>query len=277
VRSRTPSEEQQNESTLLSHDYDRDLLDLLPPLHIIDAILDYYFEYCNWVYRHVNQRAFQIAWQKFKTGGYPDRIVLGTVAGVLAVCIRYLPPGHELLAGLSGSLVDEKYYLELSVEYYDVMKKALRRYQDETKVYTIELVELLLLRSHYLTFTKTDPEEIWTVRGQIVTIGTAMGLHRDPGKHRFSREAAERRRWAWWHIILHERSVLILLNLRAASSHPYFRCSGGKLFYLGDLYRSLHIILILNYHLIATQNLIHLVDSICLTLHFSDWPSSLVR
>jgi Fungal specific transcription factor domain len=182
------------------------LLDLLPPLHIIDAILDYYFEFCNWVYRHVNPPAFQNAWRRFKNGNYPDRIVLGTVAVLVALSIRYLPPGHELLSGLPG---DENYCTELSTQYYDVMKKALRRYQDETKVYTIELIELLLVRCHYLSFIKTDPEEIWAVRGECITIGTAMGLHRDPGENRFSRDVAERRRWAWWYVVLHERSVLL--------------------------------------------------------------------
>ena len=193
------------------NDYDRDLIELLPPLYIIDALLDYYFEYCNWVYKHVNKGTFQPAWEKFKNGAFPDRIVLATTAVLLALAIRYLPPGHELLASLPGPLTHEGHYTELSTQYYEVMKKALKRYQEKTKVYTLDLVELLLVRCHYLTFAKTDPEDIWAVRGELVTIGTAMGLHRDPGKSRFSRDTAERRRWAWWHIILLERSALVLL------------------------------------------------------------------
>ena len=88
------------------------------------------------------------------------------------------------------------------------MKTALQRYKDENNSYTLDFVELQLVRCHYLTFTKTSPEEIWSVRGELVTIGTAMGLHRDPGRSRYSRDTAERRRWAWWHIILLERSVV---------------------------------------------------------------------
>jgi Fungal specific transcription factor domain len=189
------------------------LIEILPPLYIIDALVDYYFEYCNWVYRHVNQLTFLPAWQKFKSGGSPDRIILATAAVIVALTIRYLPPGHELLASLPGPFTHESYYNDLSAQYYEVMKNALKRYQDETKVYNLDLVELQLLRAHYLTFAKTDPEEIWSVRGELVTMGTAMGLHRDPGRSRFSRDTAERRRWAWWHIILLERSFIFSLSV----------------------------------------------------------------
>jgi hypothetical protein len=74
----------------------------------------------------------------------------------------------------------------------------------------LELVELLLLRTHYLTLAKRDTEEIWSIKGELVTIGTAMGLHRDPGQFKISkdRDLAERRRWAWWHILLLERCVV---------------------------------------------------------------------
>lgn len=83
---------------------------------------------------------------------------------------------------------------------------ALQRRQAGSKaLYNLELVELLLVRSHYLTLLKDDSEEIWTAAGELVRIGTAMGLHRDPGKWRMHRDIAERRRWAWWHIILFER------------------------------------------------------------------------
>lgn len=59
--------------------YDDDLLALLPPLHIIDGLVDYYFEYCNWVYRHVHPPSFQEAWGKFKSGQGGDRLVLATL------------------------------------------------------------------------------------------------------------------------------------------------------------------------------------------------------
>src|ERR1700709_805854 len=39
-----------------THEYDRDLLELLPALETIDALVIYYFEYCNWINRHVNQQ-----------------------------------------------------------------------------------------------------------------------------------------------------------------------------------------------------------------------------
>jgi len=40
-------------------------------------------------------------------------------------------------------------------------------------------------------------------------MGLAMGLYHDPTKWRMSKEVAERKRWARWHIILLERCVPI--------------------------------------------------------------------
>jgi hypothetical protein len=188
----------------VDNDYDSDLIELLPKMHVLDGLIEYYFEYCNWIYRTVDKPSFYVAWKKYKYGGSPCRLVLATVSVIISLAIRYLPVGHELLASLPV-LPYESAYLELTQRYYAVMKQALVRYQDETKAYTLELVELLLVRCNYLTFAKKDPEEIWAVKGQLMTIGTAMGLHRDPGKSRYSNEVAERRRWAWWHIYLLER------------------------------------------------------------------------
>jgi hypothetical protein len=173
------------------HEYDRDLLALLPPIDVIDGLIDYYFEYCNWIYRHVNQQSFTHAWDLFKGGRSTDRIVLATACVVMAVAVYYLPIGHHLLQDFPET------HNELGHRFYDVMRTALSRHQAESRTYTLDLVELLLIRCHYLTLSKTDSEEIWTVKGELLTIGTAMGLHRDPVKWRMSRDVAERRRWCW--------------------------------------------------------------------------------
>ncbi|EGO01553.1 hypothetical protein SERLA73DRAFT_158828 [Serpula lacrymans var. lacrymans S7.3] len=198
---RQASQEGQASEELLpsTHEYDRDLLNNLPSLETIDGLVDYYFEYCNWIYRHVNQTAFTNAWARFKTGASPDRIVLATVCLIMAVAVHYLPPRDPLVENLHES------HEELGRKFHDVMLIALSRHRAESRAYSLELVELLLIRSHYLTLVKTDSEEVWTVRGELITIGVAMGLHRDPYKWRMSKETAERRRWAWWHIILLER------------------------------------------------------------------------
>ncbi|KAG6378388.1 fungal-specific transcription factor domain-containing protein [Boletus reticuloceps] len=182
-----------------TNEYDRDLLALLPPLETIDGLVSYYFEYCNWIYRHINQPAFLSAWSRYKTGANADRIVLATVCMTMAIAVHYLPPGDPLVAQLGDTLED------VCHKFYDVMRSALDRHRAEHKTYSLELVESLLIRCHYLTLVKTDSEEIWAVRGELISIGMAMGLHRDPCKWRMSKELAERRRWAWWHIILLER------------------------------------------------------------------------
>ncbi|CAL1702050.1 unnamed protein product [Somion occarium] len=201
--------------------YDKDLVAMLPPVHTVDGLVEYYFEYCNWIYRHVNQPAFLAAWERFKTGLNGDRIILATVCILISLTVRYLPPGHALLASLMGSVED------IGRKYYDIMLETLDRYrrtlreEGHGKGYTLELVELLLVRCHYLTYAKEDPEETWSVRGELVSMGTAMGLHRDPGNSRFPRAVAERRRWAWWHIVLLERWQAFMFGrpLAIASHH----------------------------------------------------------
>ena len=180
---------------------DDDLLQMLPAVHIIDGLIDYYFEYCNWMYRHVNQVVFTNAWLRFKAGALADRLVLATLSVIMAIAVRYLPDKHALLSSLPQTRED------LAERYYDVAKEAHSRYRAESRALSLELVELLLIRTHYLTLSKNESEDIWAIRGDLVSIGTAMGLHRDPDKWRMPRDIAERRRWAWWHIILLERYV----------------------------------------------------------------------
>ncbi|KAJ7873396.1 hypothetical protein B0H14DRAFT_2720565 [Mycena olivaceomarginata] len=149
--SRQASQDRNNDdlSTGMSHEYDRDLLGMLPSIDIIDGLINYYFEYCNWIYRHVDQVSFLL----HNWGRYKKRILPGPHRS------RH---GHRLLEGCSET------HEELGLKYFEV-------------------------------------EEIWHAKSEIVSIGTAMGLHRDPGKWRMHRDVAERRRWAWWHIVLLER------------------------------------------------------------------------
>ncbi|KAJ3566969.1 hypothetical protein NP233_g6672 [Leucocoprinus birnbaumii] len=71
---------------------------------------------------------------------------------------------------------------------------------------------------------KNDSEEIWTIRGELVTIAMAMGLHRDPSKwrKRFDQTMAERRRWAWWHIVLLERWQAFMFGRPLAFASHHF-------------------------------------------------------
>lgn len=186
-------------------DYDRDLIDTLPHVLTIDELIDSYFRTCNWVYRHVNEPAFRANWIAFKDGQNPDRIILSQACVLMAIAVFYLPVTHTLLTGAGGSRA------ELSKTYYDVMVVAMCRHSEvQPRTHTLEMVELLLSRSHYLYLSKSDAEEQWQVRGELVSMGTSMGLHRDPGNWKMSRELAERRRWAWWHILLFERYSMVV-------------------------------------------------------------------
>ncbi|KAJ6510249.1 fungal-specific transcription factor domain-containing protein [Mycena vitilis] len=203
-------------NTGMSHEYDRDLLAALPSVDIIDGLISYYFEYCNWIYRHVNPVSFLHQWERYKNGSSPDRTVLSTACAIMALASYYLPAQHRLLEAYTES------HEELGLKYFEVSTTALHRRQADTKTYSLDLIELLLIRCHYLTTSKRDSEEIWHAKGEIVTIGTAMGLHRDPGKWRMHRDVAERRRWAWWHIVLLERWQAFMFGRPITISSHHF-------------------------------------------------------
>ena len=186
---------------LPSYVSDSDLCKELPRVSVIDGLVDFYFEYCNWLYRFVNHRSFMAGWSRYKSGAAADRTVLATMCLIMAVTVHIIPAGHELLRSLAPNIE------EVGALYYNIMLLALQRRQKESRAYSIELIELLLIRCHYFIVTQTDGEESWQVKGELMTIGTAMGLHRDPGRQ-MRLEVAERRRWAWWNILMIERYVM---------------------------------------------------------------------
>jgi hypothetical protein len=140
------------------------------------------------------------AWAGYKTGAGADRTVLATVCMIMAVALHYLPADHELRRALPPDTD------EIGRLFYNIMRLALQRKETESRAYTLELVELDLIWIHYLMILKSDYEETWRIKGELVNIATAMGLHRDPGKD-MPVEVAERRKWAWWNVLIIERYV----------------------------------------------------------------------
>ncbi|TRM68521.1 hypothetical protein BD626DRAFT_451090 [Schizophyllum amplum] len=197
--------------------YDRDLIEMLPPLPIMDGLIEHYFEYGNWVYRHISPPSFRAAWARYKNNRSSDRLTLATAAGIMAVAMRYLHPGSPLLLSFGARSMDE-----IAATFASVCGEALARHRAESpRAYSIELVELLLVRCHHLSLLKNDSEELFALKGEITMIAMALGLHRDPGKFKMHRDVAERRRWAWWHVVLLERWQSFLLGrpLSIASHH----------------------------------------------------------
>lgn len=141
---------------------------------------------------------------------YPDRVVLATVCVMLGVAVQYLPSQHIILESIAETHED------LGYKYYDVMRSALQRQSLEPRVYTLELVELLLLRAHFQSLCKTDSEEMWLVKGELMSIALAMGLHRDPSMWHMPRQLAERRRWCWWGLVALDRSVRRITSTAAS-------------------------------------------------------------
>jgi len=96
---------------------------------------------------------------------------------IIAIALHYLPHRDPLIAHLADN--------------HDVMRTALDQHQSESKACAFELVECLLIHFHYLTLSKTDSEEIWAVRAELVSMGLAMVLHRDPTRWRMNKMVAE--------------------------------------------------------------------------------------
>ena len=118
-----------NEIAASNHEYDRDILELLPALQTIDALIIYYFEYCIWMYRHGNQPTFTTAWTHFKSGSSPDRVILATICIFIAIIFHYLPHCDPLVAHLADN------HEELGRCFYDVMRTALNRHRSESRTY----------------------------------------------------------------------------------------------------------------------------------------------
>lgn len=210
----TPERQASEDARPRGGDYDRDLIEQLPSVQVLDGLIAHYFAYATALHRHVDEAAFLRAWDAYKAGDMPDKLALATTCAVTAVAVFFLPATHELRASLGPpppSAVEDADELDAHAErLYVVSMQALERYQSGTKKYSLELIELHLVRCDYLTLARKDSEEIWSIKGDLVTTATAMGLHRDPGQWKMNKTVAERRRWAWWHILLLERLVLFL-------------------------------------------------------------------
>ncbi|KAG8693062.1 hypothetical protein FRC08_009345, partial [Ceratobasidium sp. 394] len=193
-----------------------DLLAKLPDVAIVDGLLKHYFENCTWLNRYLNQPSLQTSWTRFKISTCTDHLTVSILFVVLAISLHYLPKSHPLAAQLNGAH-------SLSDEYYENSTIALERQRaNGPKVPTMELVELHLLRAGYLSISKVDCEEIWTIRGEVMSIALSLGLHRDPGKWRLNHEQIERRRWAWWNVLQLERWQAFLFGRPISISNSQF-------------------------------------------------------
>lgn len=208
--------------TDISSGADDDLLAQLPAIATIDALVEHYTNFCNWMYRHVHPPSLLRAWRRFKEQARAGRVTLATLACIMAIAVRYLPEDDQLIvSGAVGRGTRE----EIGERFYAVACEALVRHRAESRALSIELIELLLVRTHYLTLSKSESEAIWALRGEVVSAGTALGLHRDPGRFgrgAMPRETAGRRRWAWWHIVLLERWQCFLFGRPPAIAAHHF-------------------------------------------------------
>ncbi|KAG9034065.1 hypothetical protein FRB95_013834 [Tulasnella sp. JGI-2019a] len=235
-----------------------DLLEALPDAQEIDALIDNYFVNGIWLHRHIHEPTFRANWAKFKAsdemssqGG--GAIILATVFEIIAISLQYLVPTHPIFQHLQLSddvthttttpsssthsrnqsqsppmSAHEQLHSQTQIQvalgahYFNLAEMAYNRHIAETKALSMTLVEYLLLKVHYLNIRKEDCEQIWEVRGMLVSLGTAMGLHRDPGKWKMPDGEVERRRWAWWNILQTDRWQAFLFGRPAGIANHHF-------------------------------------------------------
>ncbi|KAF8760303.1 Nop protein [Rhizoctonia solani] len=194
-----------------------DLLAKLPDVSIVDGLLRHYFENCTWLNKYLNEPSLQTSWTRFKASTCTDQLTVSILFAVLAISLLYLPKAHPLVTQLGDNVN------LLSEEYYQNSTIALDRHRATgPKVPTMELVELHLLRAGYLSISKVDCEEIWTIKGEVMSIALSLGLHRDPGKWKLSKEQIERRRWAWWNVLQLDRWQAFLFGRPISIPNSHF-------------------------------------------------------
>ncbi|VDC03173.1 unnamed protein product [Peniophora sp. CBMAI 1063] len=189
----------------------------LPKRDIMDGLIDFYFERCTWIFKHVDRVSFVSRWESYKGGTVTDHMVLAGAAIICCIAIYYLPPTHPLALQpklhdpeqpLPGDVHDNSVRIEcadaLAMGWYKAFFEAREPRERRRRISTLDEVEVHLARTHFLAMSKIDTEEMWALRGTLVSAALAMGLHRDPGEG-VPLAVAERRRWLWWHIVLLER------------------------------------------------------------------------
>ena len=184
---------------LACYEQDHDLVRLMPSLAVIDALLDHYFEYCTWLHRPVDAVAFMRRWANYKSGIWPCRITLATACVLLATAVFHLPDGHSVSPG------QPPVRPELGTRCYNIALMLMERHGPSTPGRDLDRIELLLARTYHLALVTVDSEELWLLRGELVAVGTAVGLHRDPATWNLPNSTAERRRMAWWNIVFLDR------------------------------------------------------------------------
>ncbi|VDC00073.1 unnamed protein product [Peniophora sp. CBMAI 1063] len=211
-------------------DKDLDVVSQLPPRDVCERVVDYYFEHCTWLYKYFDRRAFAERLSRWRTDEETDSLTLAGIAIICAIVVHCLPPHHELASTLKVfpdykplppganekdiQSARERAHADSSVnragvisaQFYDACELALEREKAGSKVHvwTMDFLEVVLGKCHYLGLSRVDTEELWALRGELVSMATALGLHRYPGKN-VPHLVAERHRWIWGNIIFLER------------------------------------------------------------------------
>ncbi|KZS97727.1 hypothetical protein SISNIDRAFT_405563, partial [Sistotremastrum niveocremeum HHB9708] len=192
-----------------------ELLDNLPEWHVVDRLIEFYNDNCTWMNMYILRSTLRNAWERFKSTGKKSRVTMALISTVIAISIQFLPPRDPLFDSLRQEAIAS--IAELSDWYYEQGCRALVLHESHTRLASLDLVELYLVQIFYLGISKNHAEEIWRIRGCLISAALALGLHRDPSKWQMQQAMAERRRWAWfnalrierWHAFMFGRPIAI--------------------------------------------------------------------
>ncbi|KZV62328.1 hypothetical protein PENSPDRAFT_758810 [Peniophora sp. CONT] len=182
------------------YDAERDqrLEKVLPNRDIVDGLIDFYFERCTWIFKHIDRISFTTRWQQYKSGAGTDPMALAGAAIISCIAVYYLPPNHALARTLDlyhfenampGTIHANAARLDradaLAMEWYKAFFEAPKSSRSGRRISTMDELEVHLARTHFLAMSKIDTEEMWALRGTLVSAALAMGLHQGnapPGK-----------------------------------------------------------------------------------------------
>ncbi|KAH9938163.1 uncharacterized protein B0H18DRAFT_949598 [Fomitopsis serialis] len=191
-----------------------ELINELPPRHLSDRLVDYYFSAINWTRYPIPERDFRTAYSAICAEGMmpnPNNLrFLPLLFVVLSIAIRLAP---EHIGG------DERSRKLTSSRYYWSSRRALII----TAAIQPDCFEMVLTRMLSARFLILDRRmtESWNQLGAAVRTAQALGLHRDGADMGMDLVQVEKRRRIWSHLYHADRSIALVLGRPIAIQDVY--------------------------------------------------------
>ncbi|PCH41032.1 hypothetical protein WOLCODRAFT_137143 [Wolfiporia cocos MD-104 SS10] len=191
-----------------------ELVNQIPPRHLSNGLVDYYFSAINWTRYPISERDFRASYAAICAEGTmlsPSNVrFLPLLFVVLAIAMRLAP---EHIGG------DERTRKHASSRYYWSSRRALII----TAAIQPDCFEMVLTRMLSARFLILDRRmtESWNQLGAAVRTAQALGLHRDGATMGMDHAQVEKRRRIWSHLYHADRSIALVLGRPIAIQDVY--------------------------------------------------------